>query len=564
MIALRRLLALLVFLSTSFTLCAQDRSYGRSVVATQYGMVATSQVSASQAGALILERGGSAIDAAITANAVLNVTEPTSNGMGGDLFAIYWEAKTGKIYGLNASGWAPKALTIEHLREKGITEMPQLRIDSVTVPGVVDGWAKLHDRWGKLPWRDLFQPAIFYADHGFPVAEIIHAWWDGDHDGLLANAESRRVFLPGGKVPETDEMFRNPDVARALTLVANQGETAFYRGEIAKAILKTSDELGGTMTADDLASYSAEWVEPISTKYRDWTVYELPPNGDGIAALEMLNIMEQFKPDPAGPHGPDELHTRIEAMKLAYADVKAYDGDPRFSKIPVGQLLSKDYAAKRASFINPTKANCTVARGALGTSDTTYFTVVDREGNILSVIQSNYNNFGSNVTVLSMGFALQDRGGLFSLDPTSPNALAGRKRPFHTIIPGFMQRGDQHIGFGIMGGLNQPLAHAQFVSNVVDYNMNIQAAMEEPRFTDRQQLGCKIVIESRVTPATLEALSQMGHVLQVHRDYTSLMGRGQAILHDGKTGLNLGASDPRADGAAIPEQPKFFGASANP
>ena len=564
MIALRRLLALLVFLSTSFTLCAQDRSYGRSVVATQYGMVATSQVSASQAGALILERGGSAIDAAITANAVLNVTEPTSNGMGGDLFAIYWEAKTGKIYGLNASGWAPKALTIEHLREKGITQMPQLGIDSVTVPGVVDGWAKLHDRWGKLPWRDLFQPAIFYADHGFPVAEIIHAWWDGDHDGLLANAESRRVFLPGGKVPETDEMFRNPDVARALTLVANQGETAFYRGEIAKAILKTSDELGGTMTADDLASYSAEWVEPISTKYRDWTVYELPPNGDGIAALEMLNIMEQFKPDPAGPHGPDELHTRIEAMKLAYADVKAYDGDPRFSKIPVGQLLSKDYAAKRASFINPTKANCTVARGALGTSDTTYFTVVDREGNILSVIQSNYNNFGSNVTVLSMGFALQDRGGLFSLDPTSPNALAGRKRPFHTIIPGFMQRGDEHIGFGIMGGLNQPLAHAQFVSNVVDYNMNIQAAMEEPRFTDRQQLGCKIVIESRVTPATLEALSKMGHVLQVHRDYTSLMGRGQAILHDSKTGLNLGASDPRADGAAIPEQPKFFGASAKP
>jgi gamma-glutamyltranspeptidase/glutathione hydrolase len=564
MIALRRLPALLVFLATSFTLCAQDRSYGRSVVATQYGMVATSQVSASQAGALILERGGSAIDAAITANAVLNVTEPTSNGMGGDLFAIYWEAKTGKIYGLNASGWAPKALTIQHLREKGITEMPQFGIDSVTVPGVVDGWAKLHNRWGRLPWRDLFQPAIFYADHGFPVAEIIHAWWDDDHDGLLTNTESRRVFLPGGKIPETGEMFRNPDVARALTLVANQGETAFYRGEIAKAILETSDKLGGTITADDLASYSAEWVEPISTKYRDWTVYELPPNGDGIAALEMLNIMEQFKPDPAGPHAPDELHTRIEAMKLAYADVKAYDGDPRFSKIPVDQLLSKDYAAKRAALINPTKANCTVAPGALGTSDTTYFSVVDREGNILSVIQSNYNNFGSNVTVLGMGFALQDRGGLFSLDPTSPNALAGRKRPFHTIIPGFMQRGDEHIGFGIMGGLNQPLAHAQFVSNVVDYNMNIQAAMEEPRFTDRQQLGCKIVIESRVTPATVDALSKMGHVLQVHRDYTSLMGRGQAILHDSKTGLNLGASDPRADGAAIPEQPKFFGASAKP
>jgi gamma-glutamyltranspeptidase / glutathione hydrolase len=559
--ALRLSFTLVVFLFTTFSLSAQDRSYGRSIVATQYGMVATSQVSASQVGAIILERGGSAIDAAIAANAVLTVTEPTSNGMGGDLFAIYWEAKTGKIYGLNASGWAPKALTIEHLNEKGTTAMPQFGIDSVTVPGVVDGWTKLHDRWGKLPWHDLFQPAIFYADHGFPVAEIIHDWWDGDRDGLLTNPESSRVFLPSNKVPETGEMFRNPDVAHALTLVADQGEAAFYKGEIAKAILKTSDELGGTMTADDLASYSAEWVEPISTKYRDWTVYELPPNGDGIAALEMLNIMEQFKPDPAGPHSPGELHNRIEAMKLAYADVKAYDGDPHFGKIPVDQLLSKDYAAKRASLIDPNKANCTVAPGALGTSDTTYFTVVDREGNIVSVIQSNYNNFGSNVTVLGMGFALQDRGGLFSLDPASPNALAGRKRPFHTIIPAFMQRGDEHIGFGIMGGLNQPLAHAQFVSNVVDYHMNIQAAMEEPRFTDRQQVGCKIVIESRVTPATLEALSKMGHVLQVHSDYTSQMGRGQAILHDSKTGLNFGASDPRADGAAIPEQPKFFDAS---
>jgi gamma-glutamyltranspeptidase / glutathione hydrolase len=560
MIALRPTVTLLVFLSTTFTLSAQDRSYGRSVVATQYGMVATSQVSASQAGARILERGGSAIDAAIAANAVLNVTEPTSNGMGGDLFAIYWEAKTGKIYGLNASGWAPKALTIEHLHQNGITEMPQSGIDSVTVPGVVDGWTKLHDRWGKLPWGGLFQPAIFYAEHGFPVAEIIHDWWDEDHDGLLTNAESRRVFLPDGKAPVTGEMFRNPDVARALSLVAEQGEAAFYKGEIAKAILKTSDEIGGTMTADDLASYSAEWVEPISTKYRDWTVYELPPNGDGVAALEMLNIMEQFQPDPAGPHSAGELHTRIEAMKLAYADVKAYDGDPRFSKIPVDQLLSKDYAAKRASLIDPAKANCTVAPGALGTSDTTYFTVVDREGNILSIIQSNYNNFGSNVTVLGMGFALQNRGGLFSLDTASPNVLAGRKRPFHTIIPGFMQRGDEHIGFGIMGGLNQPLAHAQFVSNVVDYHMNVQAAMEEPRFTDRQQLGCRIVIESRVTPTTLDALSKMGHVLQVHNGYTSLMGRGQAILHDSKTGINSGASDPRADGAAIPEQPNFFDA----
>lgn len=564
MLELKRITLLLSLTAAAISLTAQDRSYGRSVVATQYGIVATSQVIASQAGARVLEEGGSAIDAAIAANAVLNVTEPNTNGMGGDLFAIYWEAKTGKLYGLNASGWAPKALTIDHLQAKGITAMPQEGIDSVTVPGVVDGWTKLHERWGRLPWHDLFQPAIFYAENGFPVAEIIHAWWDGDSEGLLNNPESRRVFLPGGEAPETGQLFRNPDVARAFTLVADEGEAVFYKGAIAQAILKTSGDLGGTMTADDLATYSAEWVEPVSTTYRDWTVYELPPNGDGIAALEILNIMERFKPDAAGPHSPGELHTRIEAMKLAYADVKAFDGDPRFSKIPVGELLSKTYAAKRAALIDPAHANCTVAPGALGASDTTYFSVVDRDGNILSIIQSNYNNFGSNVTVQGMGFALQNRGGLFSLDPKSPNALAGRKRPFHTIIPAFMQRGDQHIGFGIMGGLNQPLAHAQFVSNVVDYHMNIQAAMEEPRFTDRQQLACKIVIEVRVTPATIDALTRMGHVLQVHGEYTAAMGRGQAVLHDSSTGINYGASDPRADGAAIPESPHFSDAKPNP
>src|SRR6202050_4366273 len=352
MIAFRSSVILLVFLATEFNLSAQDRSYGRSVVATQYGMVASSQVSASQAGALILERGGSAIDAAIAANSVLNVTEPTSNGMGGDLFAIYWEAKTGKIYGLNASGWAPKDLTIEHLHEKGVTAMPQSGVDSVTVPGVVDGWTKLHDRFGKLPWRDLFQPAIFYADHGYPVPELIHDFWKESQPELMKNPESRRVFLPGGAAPETGQIFRNPDLAQALTRVANEGESAFYKGTIAQAILKTSAELGGTMSAADLAQYSSEWVEPISTRYRDWTVYELPPNGDGMAALEMLNIMEQFQPPPGGPHSAAELHTRIEAMKLAYADVKAYDGDPRFGKIPVTQLLSKEYAAKRAALID--------------------------------------------------------------------------------------------------------------------------------------------------------------------------------------------------------------------
>ena len=555
MTSLRTALAFLAFTAATACLSAQDRSYGRSVVITKYGIVATSYVQASQVGARVLEQGGSAIDAAIAANAVLGVAEPMMNGMGGDLFAIYWEAKTGKLYGLNASGWAPKALTIEYLKAKGVTEMPQSGIDSVTVPGVVDGWTKLHQRFGKLPWRDLFQPAIFYADHGYPVPELIHEFWKSSQTGLMQNPESQRVFLPAGTVPETGQIFRNPDVAQALTRIANEGESAFYRGAIAQAILKTSAALGGTMSAEDLAQYSAEWVEPISTRYRDWTVYELPPNGDGMAALEMLNIMEQFKPAPGGPHSATELHTRIEAMKLAYADVKAYDGDPRFGNIPVKQLLSKEYAAKRAGLIDPAKANCTVAPGALSGSDTTYFSVVDREGNILSIIQSNYSYFGSKVTVQGMGFALQNRGALFSLDRASPDALAGHKRPFHTIIPAFMEHGDQHIGFGIMGGMNQPLAHAQFVSNVVDYKMNIQAAMEEPRFTVHPELGCNIVIESRVTPESIEQLTKMGHALDVRKEYSTAMGRGKAVLHDSTTKVNYGASDARADGAAVPEAP---------
>jgi gamma-glutamyltranspeptidase / glutathione hydrolase len=550
-------IAFVAFTAAAVGLSAQDRSYGRSVVITKYGIVATSYVQASQAGARVLEQGGSAIDAGIAANAVLGVAEPMTNGMGGDLFAIYWEARTGKLYGLNASGWAPKALGVEHLKAKGVTEMPQSGIDSVTVPGVVDGWTKLHDRFGKLPWRDLFQPAIFYADHGYPVPELIHDYWKAALPRLMENPESQRVFLPSGKVPETGQIFRNPDIAQALARIANEGESAFYKGVIAQAMLKTSADIGGTMSADDLAQYSSEWVEPISTRYRDWTVYELPPNGDGMAALEMLNIMAQFQPASGGPHSAAELHTRIEAMKLAYADVKAYDGDPKFSNIPVKQLLSKEYAAKRARLIDPAKANCAVAPGALSGSDTTYFSVVDRDGNVLSIIQSNYSSFGSGVTVQGMGFALQNRGGLFSLDPKSPDVLAGRKRPFHTIIPAFMENADQHIGFGIMGGMNQPLAHAQFVSNVVDYKMNIQAAMEEPRFTVDAKLGCSIVIESRVTPESTGQLTKMGHVLEVRKEYSTTMGRGQAVLHDSTAGVNYGASDPRTDGAAVPEAPRY-------
>lgn len=532
----------------------QDRNTARSMVVSKYGIVATSYVQASQAGAEILRKGGSAVDAAIAANAVLGVEEPMMNGIGGDLFAIYWDAKSGKLYGLNSSGWAPQGLTLEHLKAKGLKEIPLRSIDSVTVPGAVAGWNALHERFGKLPLKQILQPAIFYADHGFPAGELDSEYF-GDAPKVFANQpEGQKTYMPNGKPPALGEIFRNPNLAKALTLIANNGADAYYKGEIAQAILATSQADGGTMAAADLADFKPEWVQPLSTTYRDWTVYELPPNGQGMAALEMLNIMETAPASPQGPLSLTELHKKIEAMKLAYADLEHYNADPRFAKVPVKGLLSKDYAKERAALIDPNHANCDVKYGA-PRSDTTYLTAVDRDGNIVSLIQSNYEAFGSGIVVRGMGFVLQDRGALFSLDPNSPNVLAPHKRPFHTIIPAFMQRGDQHIGFGIMGGANQPLAHAQFVSNVADYGMNLQQALETARFTVHAQRGCHINIESRVPQEVRDKLSSMGHQLQVHVGYSSLMGRGNAVMHDSKLNVNYGASDPRADGSAEPEPP---------
>ena len=548
------LLAIILLITASGF--AQDRSYGRSMVVTKSGIAATSQYLASQAGADILRRGGSAMDAAIAANAVLGVTEPMMNGIGGDLFLIYWDAKPGKLYGLNASGWAPRQLSIEFLKKQGISSMPHEGIHSVTVPGAVDGWSKAHQRFGHLPWKDLFSSAIFYAEHGYAVPEVVHDYWEDARDQLKVTPEAARLFLPHGKVPEIGAQFTNADLAKTLRLIAEQGRDAFYRGEIAQAIVKSSSALGGTMQADDLSEFSSEWVEPISIDYRGWKVYELPPNGQGMAALEMLNIMSTFTPDPSGPQGAPELHKKIEAMKLAYTDLYRYNADPHSAKVPVQGLLSKSYAAERAALINADKVNCTTSAGSPARSDTTYLAVVDKDGNIASVIQSLYDAFGSGVAVNGMGFILQDRGGLFTLDPNHPNALAPRKRPFHTIIPAFMERGDTHIGFGIMGGANQPLAHAQFVSNLVDYGMNIQAALEAPRFTiagTAEPIGCRLLIESRVKPEAVEELRKKGHNIVVRKEYSTTMGRGQVVLHNSATGTNFGASDPRADGSAEPE-----------
>ncbi len=539
---------------------AQDRSQARSMVISQGGIVATSQTLASQAGAQVLARGGSAIDAAIAANAALGVVEPESCGIGGDLFAIYWDAKSGKLTAINASGWAPKGLTIEALKQLGQTSMPQEGIQSVTVPGAVDGWAKLHQRFGKLPWKDLFQPAIYFAEHGYPVTEMIGAAWKEQEPKLRKNANAQRVLMPNGSAPAVGQVFRNPQMGAAYRLIAQEGPGAFYRGAIAKAILETSERLGGKMTAADLSEFAAEWVEPIATEYHGWKVYELPPNGQGIAAIEMLNLMSLFPLSTYPPRGVAELHTEMEAQKLAYSDLRRYVADPRFSQAPVAGLISMEYAKERARLIDPEKAHCEVAAGTPPTvhGDTIYLSVVDRDGNIVSLIQSLYQHFGSGVVVDGYGFALQNRGGLFDLDPRHPNALAGRKRPFHTIIPGFMEKGDQHIGFGIMGGLNQAQAHAQFVSNVVDHGMNIQMALEAPRFTKLTWTGCDVSIESRIPAAVRDALTAKGQQLTVLGDFSSTMGGGQVVIHNSATGVNYGASDPRKDGAAVPEAAAYF------
>ena len=538
---------------------SQDRSQARSMVISDRGIVATSQTLASQAGAQVLARGGSAMDAAIAANAVLGVVEPESCGIGGDLFAIYQDAKTGKLTGINASGWAPTGLTIDFLKSKGITKMPQVGIQSVTVPGAVDGWAKLHQRYGKLPWKDLFAPAIYYAEHGYPVTEIISEAWKLGLKKLSNDSNASQVLLRSGETPKLGEVFRNPQLAAALRLIASDGEGAFYRGPIAKAILKTSDRLGGTMAAADLGEFQSEWVTPLETDYHGWKVFELPPNGQGIAALEMLNILSLFPLSSWPSRGVSELHTQIEAQKLAYADLHRYVADMRFAKVPVAGMMSMDYARERAKLIDPDRARCDVQPGNPEVhGDTIYLSVVDRDGNIVSLIQSIYDLFGSAVVVDEYGFPLQNRGGLFQLDPAHPDALAPRKRPFHTIIPAFMEKGSVHIGFGIMGGLNQAQAHAQFVSNIVDHGMNIQMALEAPRFTKKTWGGCDLMIENRIPKEVRDALTAKGHQLKVQGDFSDEVGGGQAVIHDSATGVNWGASDPRKDGSAVPEPHPYF------
>jgi len=538
---------------------SQDRGQMRSMVVSRNGIAAAESPLAAQAGVRILEQGGNAVDAAIATNAVMGVVEPMMNGIGGDLFAIVYDAKAKKLYGLNASGWAPKGLTIEFLRKQGIRAMPQQGVNSITVPGAVDGWQKLADRFGRKKLTEDLAAAIRTARDGFPLPEWTAAYWAGQVDYLRGDESATQTYLPGDRPPKLGEIFRNPDLAWSLEQIAQKGRDGYYKGEIAAKIVEVIQKHGGTMTAQDLSEYSSEFVEPISTKYREWTVYELPPNGQGLAALEMLNIMETF---PLGQKdwgfgSTKALHAMIEAKKLAYADLAKYIGEPRGAKLPVATLLSKEWAAQQAKLIGADAANCDAEAGILPTgSDTTYLSVVDREGNMVSLIQSNYELFGSGMVAPGTGFALHDRGGLFSLDPASPNALAGRKRPLHTIIPAFAERGETRVAFGIMGGWNQSQAHAQFMADLVDFKMNIQAALEAPRFTKRTFGGCDVEMEGRMAGNVRNELTAKGHKIEVKGALSSDMGGGQVVLRDFATGVNYGASDPRKDGEAVAEVPQ--------
>jgi gamma-glutamyltranspeptidase/glutathione hydrolase len=540
---------------------------GRSMVTTTLGIVAASQPLAARAGVQMLEQGGNAVDAAIAANAALGLMEPAMNGVGGDLFAIVYEAKTGQMYGLNASGWAPTGLTPELLASKGMRTMPRRGIYTVTVPGAVAGWDALRKRFGKLDLATILAPTIWYAENGFPVTQVVGEAWGPALNTLKAQPNAAATFLIDGHTPREGEVFRNRDLARTLRDIAARGRDGFYKGRVADAIVALSKETGGTMTAGDLADFQPEWVTPLETTYRGWTVYEMPPNSQGIAALEMLQLMSQFPMGELGFHSAKALHVMIEAKKLAYADMLRYVADPRFAKTPVAQMLEPTHIAERAKLIDMGKANCEPTPSVFPSvtdthgGDTIYLTVIDQDGNIVSLIQSNYGLFGSGLVPSGVGFALHNRGGLFTLEPGHANTLAPRKRPLHTIIPALMEKGDVHIGFGIMGGWNQAQAHAQFVSNIADYGMTIQQALEAGRFTKGSFAGCDLDIEPSIASGVLDSLTALGHKLRVTPPRSGTFGWGQAVMSD-RNGVHWGASEPRHDGAAIPQGAPVTGAAA--
>ena len=528
------------------------------------GMAATSHPLATQVAVDVLKGGGSAVDGAIAANAALGLMEPTGCGVGGDLFAIHWEARSKELTGLNGSGRSPRALSLDHLRSVcGRDGIPSNGPLCISVPGAVDGWFELHERFGRRPMAELLAPSIAYAEDGFPVTPVIARQWASDGAVLGHYPGFAEVYLPGGRAPRAGEIFRNPRLADTYRKIAAGGREAFYRGDIARGIHRYMAGQGGFLSYDDLAAHRSEWVQPVSTAYRGYEVWELPPNGQGIAVLQMLNLLEDDDLAGMGWGSPAYLHRLIEAKKLAFEDRARFYADPAFAEAPVAGLISKRYARERRRLIDPERASVTLPGGdpaVLNRGDTVYLSVADERGNMVSFIQSNFHGMGSGMTPAGLGFVLQDRGGAFSLDPGHANVFAPGKRPFHTIIPAFVTLdGDAFMSFGVMGADMQPQGQVQVLANIIDFGMDIQTAGDAPRLRHdgssdprggRMSDGGTVYLESGFPAGTAEALAALGHRVQADAEGLGGFGGYQAILRNPDTGVYLGASESRKDGHA--------------
>ena len=559
---MKKLLYLSTFLST-ITLFSQDRITGeifatRSEVIAQNGMVATSHPLASQIGIDILKEGGNAIDAAIAANAALGLMEPTGNGIGGDLFAIIWIEKEKKLYGLNASGRSPENLTLEYFKENNFKNIPAYGPLPVSVPGCVDGWFELHNKFGKIKMRDILNPTIKYAEDGFPVTELVSYYMDVASDNFKNYPNFKETFFIDDSTPLKGQVFKNPDLANTLRTIVKSGKKGFYEGEIAHRIANFVQDQGGFLSYDDLKNHRSEWIEPVSTNYRGFDVWELPPNGQGIAALQILNLLEGYDIRSMGFGSADYIHHFVEAKKIAFADRAKYYADLDFNEIPVEYLISKEYADIRRKDINSENSAPTVSPGNIENGDTIYLTTADSEGNMVSLIQSNYRGMGSGMVPEGLGFMLQDRGELFSLDENHFNVYAPKKRPFHTIIPAFITKdGNPFISFGLMGGAMQPQGHAQIVINIIDFDMNLQEAGDAPRIRHQSNQqptggemtdGGELALEKGFDYKQIRELMKKGH--SVIYDLGSFGGY-QAIMIDYINKVYFGASESRKDGSAI-------------
>jgi gamma-glutamyltranspeptidase / glutathione hydrolase len=557
-------LCLLLILSYASAGIGGDRITGmtlatRSEVIAKNGMAATSQPLATQVALDILKQSGNAIDAAIAANDLLGLVEPTGNGMGGDLFALIWDAKTQKLYGLNASGRSPYSLTLEYFKKQDLTSIPSYGPLPVNVPGCVDGWFEMHKRFGKLPMKQILAPATKYAREGFPVTELIAYYWKLGANRLQQYPGFKEVFMPTGKAPAKGEIFKNPALANTFDKIAAGGRDAFYKGEIARTIDVYMKRNGGFLSYKDFEDHKSQWVEPVSVTYRGYEVWELPPNSQGIAALQMLNILEGFDLKGMGFGSKEYIHCLVETKKLVYEDRAKYYADPDFTSIPLQGLISKQYAAERRKLIDPNRAAKIYEAGTPSpeSKDTIYMTVADKDGNMVSLIQSNFRGMGSGMTPDGLGFILQDRGELFNLEEGHPDTYAPHKRPFHTIIPGFVTHdGRPFLSFGVMGGDFQPQGHVQILVNLLDFGMNLQEAGDAPRIEhigssdptgEKMEDAGIVLMESGFPYETIRELTKMGHTIQFS---VGNYGGYQAILFDPVNRVYYGASESRKDGMA--------------